>query len=117
MNSTRTRQTATRDVFKAVSTYATDIPVIVVVTKSDEFAASQFSEARTNPDPSITDAAQLIEFCDAYAANQVQRRIELIGSEMEEVEGGHFDACVGVSKGKNTTLTGSLSSIPRPIDT
>lgn len=117
MNSTRTKQTATNEVFKAVSTYATDIPVIVVVTKSDEFRGSQFLEGRAKFETSITDAAQLMSTCDVYAANQVQTRIELIRSEMQEVEGGRFDTCVGISKSKNTTLNVSFSSFPRPINT
>lgn len=116
MNCARTKQTSTYEVFKAVSTYATDIPVIVVVTKSDEFLGSEFQKARTLYSPSTNDAAELMRLCDAYAADQLKNRIILIESEMKEVEGGRFDACVDVCKGKNTTIRVSLSSFPRPID-
>lgn len=116
MNSTRTRQAAVDKIFKAISTYATDIPVILVATKSDQFFGSQFQEARAMYKSVINDGAQLMQACDKYAADQINKRIIMIESEMKEVEGGRFDACVAVQKGKNTTLGFSLF-IPCPIDT
>lgn len=117
MNSNRTKQTATCELFKAVSTYATDIPVIVVATKSDEFYAIQHQMARTLLHKEINDIAQLTQFCDECAAVEIRNRIKLIESEMKEIEGGRFDACVDVCKGKKTVLPVSLSSFPRTIDT
>lgn len=45
MNSARTQQTATDSLFRAVSNYAADIPIIIVATKMDQFRGIQRQEA------------------------------------------------------------------------
>ena len=100
MSSVRTKQTATEELFKAVSKYATDIPIIVVATKQDEFRNNQTGAAvELFQDEFPGDSAGLLERSKEYAADEVKNRMLLIEKEMQEVEGGRFDACVGVAKG------------------
>lgn len=101
MNSVRTKQTATEELFRAVSKYATDIPILVVATKQDDFEGSKSWEGRRLFGEHFQgDAAGLLKKCDEYAADEVRNRMQLIETEMQEVEGGRFDACVGVAKGE-----------------
>jgi GTPase SAR1 family protein len=46
INSPRTLQTATEKLFKAVSEYAHDVPIVVVATKKDDFCDINFSARR-----------------------------------------------------------------------
>lgn len=98
MNSSRTKQTATSSLFEAIARYATDVPIIVVATKKDEFRGVQREHAEELYSESISDPGELYTKCLSYATEEVKRRIETIESEMQEV--GKPDACVGVAKSR-----------------
>ena len=99
MSSDRTQQTATVNLFKAVSSYAAEVPLIIVATKKDHFEGIQRIEAEQKFKPSIDDELQLFRKCKEYAAGQTLERLDLIKEEMRSVDKGHFDACVSVAKG------------------
>lgn len=98
MNDVRTQQQATQNFFKAISKNVAEVPIIIVVTKTDQFRAIQREEAREIYEPTINDRDELDRKCEEYVIEQVQQRIDSIENEMQEVEGGHFDACVNVSR-------------------
>ena len=98
MNSSRTQQRATETLFKAVSKHAAEVPIIVVVTKRDQFRSMQYGQARETYELSVHNQDQLDKECKEYASKEMQERMELIEKEMQEVDGGHFDACVDVER-------------------
>ena len=98
MNSARTKQTATQELFKAVSRYANDIPIIVVATKKDQFLAIEFAKARSLL-RDYCPPESLLSACDQMAATEVDNRLKLIETEMHEVAEGRFDASVCVAQG------------------
>ena len=98
MNNARSQQEATQTLFKAISKHDTDVPIIVVVTKMDEFQAIQGAEAREEYGPAIDNREELEQKCQEYVVEQVQNRTDLIEGEMGEVEGGHVEACVSVAR-------------------
>ena len=100
MNSARTQQTATESLFKAVSEYAAEVPIIVVATKMDEFRGIKREEARELYEEDTLDVLELDKKCKAYMAEKLCERVELIEKEMQQVEGGRFDACVDVARSK-----------------
>lgn len=104
MSSARTKQTATEGIFTAVSKYASNIPIIVVATKSDEFSASKFQEAWRLYAPSVRNRDELFDRCDVFAADKVSERLKLMESEIQEVDGGRFDGCVALAKGSKKTF-------------
>lgn len=103
MSSVRTTQTATNELFQAVSKFSSEIPLIVIATKKDELFATKWQEARGK----YKNAPDLMATCDKYADDEVMLRLSVIEDEMEQVRHGRLDACVAVSKGKN-----SLSYVP-----
>lgn len=100
MNSTRTQQTATESLFKAVSEYAAEVPIIIVATKLDEFRGVKREEAREQHEENIPDIVQVDQKCKDFVAEKVSERLNLIEEEMEQIEGGRFDACVHVARSK-----------------
>lgn len=103
MNSARTQQTATEALFRAVSKYAAEVPIIVVATKMDQFRGFQRQEAWDLYRESTNDITELDRKCQKYAAKQLKERMEEIEKEMREVERGRFDACVDVARSKSCT--------------
>ena len=99
MSSDRTQQTATVNLFKAVSSYAAEVPLIIVATKKDRFEAIQRMEAEPIFKQSIDDELEFFRKCKVYAAGQTLKRLDLIKGEMRNIDKGHFDACVSVAKG------------------
>lgn len=104
MNSARTQQTATESLFKAVSEYAAEVPIIVVATKMDEFRGIKREEAREMYEEETPDMLELDQKCKAYMTEKVRERMELIEQEMQQTEGGRFDACVDVARSMSRTL-------------
>ena len=100
MSSDRTQQTATGTFFKVVSAHASEVPIIVVATKRDRLKAIAYSEAREQYDEEITPLDQIDQECNKKATEKVKDRLDEIEAEMQEVEDGHFDACVSVAKSK-----------------
>ena len=100
MNSTRTQQAATERLFKAVSEYAAEVPIIVVATKMDEFRGIKREEAREMYEEDTPNVHELDKKCKTYMAEKFRERMELIEKEMRQVEGGRFDACVDVARSK-----------------
>lgn len=103
MDTARTQQTATEDLFKAVSEYTAEVPVIVIATKMDSFRGIQREQAReehepTTYEPSPEERVELDKKYTEYALRQIQEHIDLIEKEMRNLDKGHFDACVAVAK-------------------
>ena len=98
MNNARIQQEATKTLFKAISKNAAEIPIIVVVTKMDDFRAIQRGEAEEIYEETTGNRDELDRKCKEYVREKVLERNDLIEEEMREVEGGHFDACVSVAR-------------------
>jgi hypothetical protein len=105
LNSARTQQSATLKLFKIVSQYAKSVPIIVVATKKDEFIGVKVMEARKKIGSIGKDANEYFTALDEYAEAQFWERMKTIEKELVEIEGGRFDASVGVSKGKPSKLS------------
>ncbi len=97
LNSARTKQKATIEMFKTVSRYANNVPIVVVGTKKDQFMGVKVAEARREARKNKTE--QSLEAFDAYAEAQFRQRMKDIETELLEIDGGRFDATVGVSIG------------------
>lgn len=110
MSSDRTLQTATVNLFKAVSSYAAKVPLNIVATKKDRFEGIQRIEAEQVFAQSIDDELELLRKCKEYAAGQVLERLDLIKKEMRSIDKGHFDACVSIAGGM--LVPTALSSLP-----
>ncbi|KAF8851319.1 hypothetical protein BDZ45DRAFT_730994 [Acephala macrosclerotiorum] len=95
LNSARTKQKATVELFKTVSRFAKNVPIVVVGTKKDQFMGVKVAEARREARKNKTE--QSLEAFDAYAEAQFEQRMKEIETELLEIEGGRFDAAVGVS--------------------
>ncbi len=104
LNSARTQQSATLKLFKIVSQYTKIVPIIVVATKKDEFIGVKVMEARKKIGSAGKDANEYFAALDEYAEVQFCERMKTIERELVEIEGGRFDASVGVSKGKPPRL-------------
>ena len=116
MSSDRTQQTATVNLFKAVSSYAAEVPLIIVATKKDRFEAIQRWEAEQIFQQSIDDELELLRKCKVYAAGQTLERLDLIEGEMRNIDKGHFDACVSVAKGMLEAIAvSSLQSLQQQM--
>lgn len=103
MDTARTQQTATEDLFKAVSEYTAEVSVIVIATKMDNFRGIQREQARgehepTTHEPSPQERVELDKKYMKFALDQIQKRMDLIEKEMRSLDKGHFDACVAVAK-------------------
>ena len=99
MNDVRALQGANQTLFKAISENVAEVPIIVVVTKTDEFEAIQWVKARKEYKPTTDNRDELDRKCEEDVIHQVQERMDMIEDEMLEVEGGHYDACVNVAQG------------------
>ena len=97
INSPRTLQTATEKLFMAVSTYAHDVPIVVVATKKDDFLDIEFGKCRKQLKSEGKRFDE--EACEQHAEEKLRERIETIRTEMETVPGGRLDACVAISQG------------------
>lgn len=102
MNSDRTKQTATEDLFRAVSEHTAEVPVIVVATKLDQFRGIKREDARNQYEPSYEASPQERVELDKryadYASEKIEERTDLIEAELKSLEGGHMDGCVAVAK-------------------
>jgi GTPase SAR1 family protein len=96
MSTDRVKQMALEKIFETVSRHAAEVPIILVATKADEFYGSQFNEAREKHEQEITNDTELMRICDMEAAEEVKKRLELIETELLDVEGGRFDDSVAV---------------------
>ncbi|KAL9624232.1 MAG: hypothetical protein Q9160_001479 [Pyrenula sp. 1 TL-2023] len=104
MHSDRIKQEATRRLFKAASKYATNVPIIVVATKSDEFKHIKAGEGFDLYADSGLKATEQFNKAREYAGDQIQNRLSEIESEMLKVEGGRFDGCVAVNQGDKDSI-------------
>ncbi|KAL8724974.1 MAG: hypothetical protein Q9166_007648 [cf. Caloplaca sp. 2 TL-2023] len=109
MTSDRTKQTATEDLFKAVSEYTAEVPVIVIATKMDNFRGTQREEKRQQLEPttdksSLRDMVNLDNACTDFALNQIGKRLDSIEREIGSLDKGHFDACVAVARNDRDSL-------------
>ena len=99
LNSVRTRQTATKNLFKIISQSAKDVPIVVVATKKDEFLGAKEREAKKE----ISKTGKTAEECDNLLCKHAEaafwERMKMIEMELLEIEGGRHDAVVGVSIG------------------
>lgn len=90
MNSPRVQQKAAVDFFTIISQNS-EIPIVVVQTKKDEFWDLQFGKARKK----FADSAQMEE----YADEELRKRMILIEEELSDIKDGRCDSVVAVSKG------------------
>ncbi len=98
MSNVRIQQEATKSLFKAISKNVAEVPIIVVVTKMDQFRGIQREQAREEYELTTDDRDELDRKCEEYVREQVQKRTDMIEKEMRDVEEGHFDACVSVAR-------------------
>jgi len=104
MSSARTQQTATEDLFKAVSEHTNEVPVIVVATKLDHFRGIMREQARDIHEPTTYEASpqervELDKKYAKYASESIEERTDLIENELKSLDGGHLDGCVAVARG------------------
>jgi len=99
-------QTATEKLFKAVSQFAADVPIVVVATKKDDFLELQFGAHRKAMKKEGLKFDE--DACDAYAEERLLERIETIKKEMESVPGGRLNACVAISHGMSCSTNCDL---------
>ncbi|KAH9216224.1 hypothetical protein DL95DRAFT_460511 [Leptodontidium sp. 2 PMI_412] len=104
LNSARTKQKGTTELFKTISQYAEDVPIVVVATKKDEFLGVKLMEARKKISGVGKDPVAYWTELEVYAENEYVKRMELIEKELHEIEGGRFDAAVGISKDDTDTI-------------
>ncbi|KAI4104328.1 MAG: hypothetical protein L6R37_003325 [Teloschistes peruensis] len=110
MNSARTQQTATKDLFKAVSEHTAEVPVIVIATKMDHFRAIMREEARGREEPTAYEASpqqrvDLDKKYAEYASERIKERTDLIESEFQNFDAGHLDGCVAVARSLSRLVT------------
>ena len=99
MNSDRIKQAATQRLFKSVSRYATNVPIIIVATKSDDFMAIKVHQARRLYADSGLGAEDFWRLADEYSKDQIRNRLNEIESELLKIPDGRFDGCVAVNQG------------------
>ncbi|KAK3725183.1 hypothetical protein LTR37_000694 [Vermiconidia calcicola] len=92
----RTLQTATEKLFKAVSQYAAEVPIVVVATKKDDFLDIKFGAHRKAMKKEGKRFDE--EACEQYAEEKLEERIEIIRSEMQSVPGDDNDSIANLSK-------------------
>lgn len=101
ITSSRTLQSATEKLFQAVSKHASDVPIVVVATKKDDYLDIEFSakrkELKKNKQPYDENV------CEEYAEGKLRSRLDEIRAEMESLAGGRLNAVVAVSHGKRAT--------------
>ncbi|KAL8766023.1 MAG: hypothetical protein Q9194_006392 [Teloschistes cf. exilis] len=120
MNSARTQQTATKDLFKAVSEHTAEVPVIVVATKLDHFRAIMREEAREGEKPSAYEASpqqrvDLDRKYAEYASERIKERTDLIESEFQNFDAGHLDGCVAVARSLSRLVTIDIGALQLTI--
>lgn len=103
MSIARTQQTATEDLFKAVSEHTAEVPVIVVATKLDHFRGIMREQARDLYEPTTYEASPqermvLDKKYAKYASERIEERTDLIENELKSLDGGHFHGCVAVAR-------------------
>ena len=91
VNSTRTQQKGPVAIFSALAENS-EIPIVIVGTKKDEFLDMHFGKARRQ----IKDLKKLEVYCE----EELRQRMLLIEKELQEIKDARFDAMVAVSKGK-----------------
>jgi hypothetical protein len=100
LNSARTQQSATIELFNIISQHAKNVPIIIVLTKKDDFIAVKGMEARNKISSAGMGMGEYFAAMDEYAEVEFCERMRTIESELLEIPGGRFDASVGVSRGK-----------------
>ena len=90
MNSPRVQQRAAIDFFTIVSRNS-EIPIVVVQTKKDEFWDLQYGKARK----CSLNSAEM----EKYADKELRERMFLIEQELFDIKDGRCDSVVAVSKG------------------
>ena len=90
MNSPRVQQKAAIEFYTIVS-HNSEIPIVVVQTKKDEFWDLQYGKARRM----FVNTTEM----EAYADEELRKRMILIEEELSDIEDGRCDAVVAVSKG------------------
>ena len=90
MNSPRVKQQAAIDFFTVVSRYS-EIPILAVQTKKDEFWDLQYGKARKI----YVNSAEM----EKHADDELRERMILIEQELSDIKDGRCDSVVAVSKG------------------
>ena len=92
INSSRTQQTSAVEIFSALSQNS-EIPVVVVGTKKDEFWDMQYGKARKK----FADQADM----ERHADDELRDRMKLMKEEVSNIQDGRCDVMVAVSKGEH----------------
>ncbi|KAK5686968.1 hypothetical protein LTS10_001104 [Elasticomyces elasticus] len=111
----RTLQTATEKLFMAVSKFASDVPIVVVATKKDDFLEIQFGAHRKAMKKEGKRFDE--DACDQYAAERLVERIQKIEAEMQSVPGGRLNACVAISQDDESSIADLSKITSRCFDT
>ncbi|KAI4128984.1 MAG: hypothetical protein LQ341_006616, partial [Variospora aurantia] len=94
MNSARVQQKAAVDFFTILSQNS-EIPIVAVQTKKDEFWDLQFAKAWKK--------CRMHDEAEAYANEQLQKRMIQIEEDLSDIKDSRCDAVVSVSKGLSYT--------------
>lgn len=98
-------QRATEDLFKAVTKYAHEVPIIVVATKKDEFLSMKIGECSMK-----RSVSRSMEECIIDAKNQLEERINQIVGDISHVEKGRLNDWVAVSEGEPTCMLSTFQN-------
>lgn len=90
MNSPRVQQKAAVEFFTIVSQNS-EIPIVVVQTKKDEYWDLHYGKARKK----FVNPAEM----EAYADEELRKRMILIEQELSDIRDARCDSVVAVSKG------------------
>ena len=89
--------------FKTISKYAKDVPIVIVATKTDKVFALKATEARqaiTREGKTAAEYVDALDNADKEAEIQCVNQLRLIECELQQIDGGRFDAAVAISKCK-----------------
>ena len=75
---------------------------MVVATKKDEFMGVKMNEAREKVSSTGKYADEYLAALDEYSETQFYERMKMIEKEFLEIDGGRFDAALGVSISKSS---------------
>lgn len=96
LNEPRPEQAAQDKLFKALSSYAQDVPIVAIATKKDQFLGAKWAEERLNLEN--RNEAVTLEKLDLYAAKKMHDELYQIDKDLKRI--GHFDDLVTISKGE-----------------
>ncbi|KAL8691021.1 MAG: hypothetical protein Q9224_004268 [Gallowayella concinna] len=107
-NSQRISQQATADFFTTLSQHS-EIPIVIVQTKKDEFWDLQYGKARRQSLPSIA-------ALDAFADEELRKRLISIEEDLSSIKNARYDDIVPVSKEDKRSIEELTEATARCFD-